>query len=678
MRIKTEKRGTWESASITVFLSICFVLTAALLLTVTEASRTAAERLYLQLALDSAMESLFSQYHRPLWENYRLLGLEYRDKEGLKEELSDFLRPYMESENLFPLELSEEKLRLSEELLLTEGISFEEEVLEYMKSSLPGSPFSYLGESAEEEEVLESLEEFSRLIEESIHLSPLQREYQLCGSDFFALETAFSDFSRLCENAEKRKKAADSELDSGYLQGFLWEAAELQDLLSELPDAAGLCREKAELLSEALQKTEADFEAGMAELSEEGQAILQEELRAYGGYLEESGRILSEIERLSELSSSLSESVQEIMEEAESFLNELEEEEEGENEEEEAKERRISAFCREKLGEWRALSELSFREGGRRIRAENGKRLEQIPSLPEERLLFLSLPEGELLPGEEKLYPKDPPFRAASSDSPWELPLLGEYSLCYFHFWQSEASDQRPPSGSRECEIEYLISGAPDSKSALSESLKKLLALRESRNLFFLFQSSKKREEARDFARSSLCLGEGGENPALLSLLTIQVLSLWALAQAFSDLQTLLLGGRAALLPAEESWGSPPEILLRAGSRERNPNPREEASAPSYRDYLRALLFHAGLRDQSGINTRMLLCIERNLRSGVSESEEDFCITDCLYALQLDADSRSRHFFLDLSPVRAVSGRETETLFRPQARSYYKYKNDSQ
>ena len=154
MRIKTEKRGDWESASITVFLSICFVLTAALLLTVTEASRTAAERLYLQLALDSAMESLFSQYHRPLWENYRLLGLEYRDKEVLKEELSDFLRPYMESENLFPLELSEEKLRLSEELLLTEGISFEEEVLEYMKGSLPGSPFSYLGESAEEEEVL--------------------------------------------------------------------------------------------------------------------------------------------------------------------------------------------------------------------------------------------------------------------------------------------------------------------------------------------------------------------------------------------------------------------------------------------------------------------------------------------------------------------------------------------
>lgn len=660
MRIKTEKRGTWESASITVFLSICFVLTAALLLTVTEASRTAAERLYLQLALDSAMESLFSQYHRPLWENYRLLGLEYRDKEVLKEELSDFLRPYMESENLFPLELSEEKLCLSEELLLTEGISFEEEVLEYMKSSLPGSPFSYLGESAEEEEVLKSLEEFSRFIEESIHLSPLQREYQLCGSDFFALE------------------AAGSELDSGYLQGFLWEAAELQDLLSGLPDAAGLCREKAELLSEALQKTEADFEAGMAELSEEGQAILQEELRAYGDYLEESGRILSETERLSELSASLSESVQEIMEEAESFLNELEEEEEGENEAEEAKERRISAFCREKLGEWRALSELSFREGGRRIHAENGKRLERIPSLPEERLLFLSLPEGELLPGEEKLYPKDPPFRAASSDSPWELPLLGEYSLCYFHFWQSEVSDQRPPSGSRECEIEYLISGAPDSKSALSESLKKLLALRESRNLFFLFQSSKKREEARDFARSSLCLGEGGENPALLSLLTIQVLSLWALAQAFSDLQTLLLGGRAALLPAEESWGSPPEILLRAGSRERNPNPREEASAPSYRDYLRALLFHAGLRDQSGINTRMLLCIERNLRSGVSESEEDFCITDCLYALQLDADSRSRHFFLDLSPVRAVSGRETETLFRPQARSYYKYKNDSQ
>ena len=59
------------SASITVFLSLSFVLIAALILTITESARTIAQKYYMQTALNSAMESLFSEFHRPLWENYR-------------------------------------------------------------------------------------------------------------------------------------------------------------------------------------------------------------------------------------------------------------------------------------------------------------------------------------------------------------------------------------------------------------------------------------------------------------------------------------------------------------------------------------------------------------------------------------------------------------------------------
>lgn len=75
--------------SVTVFLALSFAMIAALLLTIVESCRTVSERLFWQTAVDSSMESLFSQFHRPLWENYRIFGLQYRTDEDLSEEFYD-------------------------------------------------------------------------------------------------------------------------------------------------------------------------------------------------------------------------------------------------------------------------------------------------------------------------------------------------------------------------------------------------------------------------------------------------------------------------------------------------------------------------------------------------------------------------------------------------------------
>lgn len=95
------KRTKISSGSITVYLALSFVLIAALILTIVESARTISERLYVQVALDASMENLFSQYHRPLWENYRLLGLQYRTDSDLKKELCEFIKPYQNAHNLF-------------------------------------------------------------------------------------------------------------------------------------------------------------------------------------------------------------------------------------------------------------------------------------------------------------------------------------------------------------------------------------------------------------------------------------------------------------------------------------------------------------------------------------------------------------------------------------------------
>ena len=47
------------------------------------------------------------RYHRKLWESYRLLGLEYGTPGDLEGEFREFLAPYLEAQNWYPLEAGE-------------------------------------------------------------------------------------------------------------------------------------------------------------------------------------------------------------------------------------------------------------------------------------------------------------------------------------------------------------------------------------------------------------------------------------------------------------------------------------------------------------------------------------------------------------------------------------------
>ena len=66
-----KKRGL--GGQITVFVSMILMLLFAFLCVLMESARTAGARWYLQMAASSSMDSVFSQYHRELWDRYRLL-----------------------------------------------------------------------------------------------------------------------------------------------------------------------------------------------------------------------------------------------------------------------------------------------------------------------------------------------------------------------------------------------------------------------------------------------------------------------------------------------------------------------------------------------------------------------------------------------------------------------------
>ena len=81
---------------VTIFISMVMMCIFALLCGLLESARTAGARWYLETAKASAMDSVFSQYHRQLWDSYRLLFVEYEKEEELEGDFAGFIQPYLD------------------------------------------------------------------------------------------------------------------------------------------------------------------------------------------------------------------------------------------------------------------------------------------------------------------------------------------------------------------------------------------------------------------------------------------------------------------------------------------------------------------------------------------------------------------------------------------------------
>lgn len=136
-----------EKGEITVFLAMILVSVCALLCGMAESVRTAGARCYLRMAVDSSMDSLMAQYHRELWKQYRILGLEYDSPQTLERELGEFLTPYMNAQNWYPMKISCTEAKDIIALTEGEGRYLEQEILDYMKYGLLDTDWDELDES---------------------------------------------------------------------------------------------------------------------------------------------------------------------------------------------------------------------------------------------------------------------------------------------------------------------------------------------------------------------------------------------------------------------------------------------------------------------------------------------------------------------------------------------------
>ena len=121
---------------ITVFLSLCLLSVAALLCVMIESARTAGSRYYFQTAVNSGLDTLFSRYHRQLWDKYQIMALEYEVPEDLTKSLEDYMDEYLSIDNWYPMKLESMELTSLKGMADNGGDYLAEEVLKYMKYAM--------------------------------------------------------------------------------------------------------------------------------------------------------------------------------------------------------------------------------------------------------------------------------------------------------------------------------------------------------------------------------------------------------------------------------------------------------------------------------------------------------------------------------------------------------------
>ncbi len=128
----TAKRG-----EISVFLSLILVCILSLFLGLVESARTTGARLYLEMAANSSMDSVMSQYNRNLWDMYHLLFLEAESEEAIEESFVSYLDFYLKQDNLYPMKMKEVNVIGAERMTDKAGGALEQEILSYVKIRFP-------------------------------------------------------------------------------------------------------------------------------------------------------------------------------------------------------------------------------------------------------------------------------------------------------------------------------------------------------------------------------------------------------------------------------------------------------------------------------------------------------------------------------------------------------------
>lgn len=590
------KRG-----EITVFLSLTLVCVLSLLMGLLESARVTGARLYLQMAADSAMSSVMSQYNRNLWEMYQLLFLEYQSEEAIENSFEEFLEYYLDQENYYPMQ--KENVELTELVTMTAdgGRPLEEEILSYVKYRLPEAAADLAGILGEAEQAAKA-GDFRNILQVCRQAGKETRKLE---KRRLAVENALREMEEYKEQALEGICEEDDEAVWENIARLRREMRRFPGLVAEYAkEVRRISEHREEIASEQMDQA-ADGEAA---------ANMEQELLAYGQVEEAAEQTL---EKYREMEVKIADGLE--------MLEEMEEIE----------------YSEEDGPDWELLQEyvegveIPGAETEHFYDKEKAEAVDRLEELLSSGLLELVLPEGTSV-SERKVSTRGRPSESMTEGEALERDLaeklmIGEYVQLYFRSFLKDGAILEEEQA-LSYEQEYLLCGKAGDQENLAGVAEQLLAIRGAANLCYLLGEPGKKSQADALAASL----SAGYAPVQV-ILSLFILSLWALAEAIVDVRTLFAGEAVPMWKNRNTWRTSLEGILSMEFLSLRGNGNESGS--KYEDYLRILLF---LQDNQVRNYRMMDLIQWNVR----KRQPDFAVAACAYQLNMTAEVRQRHRFL--------------------------------
>lgn len=631
-------------------------------------------KLYMTIDCDKATDSLFSLYHRKLWDQYNLFGLESFDDEILKKEYMKYLYIPIKDEsgeyynNFFISDIKDEDVNFSKEYLI-ENYNIENEILSYMKYGVFNSLIDFGGRAFDINDN-SSMNELENSISEASDLKPNSDMYQKFYEKYFDFKDDINTLESYARNA------------NNYVNSYINKLRNISFSTSESEGGASNNKSDLESLNNNLNniytnlnnfKTKmADFRNVIREsksrylidktrninMSPEVATFIEEEYEYYEAYVDENSdmnltveREKDDIEDKKEVINNYLRDVVNLINEIKSIKNEIRDIRSDRDMDSSDKADIISELndmldylyedCGD-LGKELRYSKSSFQISELNLlvspNANNSetKIFDRILELKNNGFLSLVLDSNEIDDIKNDNISRND-FNIKSKRNIIDKILLSEYELNYFNYYNKEDFDKTTKSNSESLEVEYLLSGKASDREAISAVTNKILLMREGFNIIYLYTNSEKRREARLLSSTLFA----AFSPIVQETMFIVILSAWAASQALLDTSNLLHMKRVPIMHDDDTWEYDTHDILSLSRDKLNMGGEsidDEGRGLNYIDYLRIFLIS---ENQDIINSRLTSIIDHN----ISEDEDSFNMNNMIFSMDFNHLFRCKHYF---------------------------------
>ena len=604
-----------QKGSITVFLSLILVCVSALIFALLESARTAGARYYLQTAADAAMDSLYSNFHKELWENYRLILYEGVDEQTVGKDYMRYVKDYIDNSNIYRLD--EPKAEVMDLRRITDDSAFwfEKELTEYMKYNLVDFSGS-----------VESFEEAKKDVEQANIIRNITVAYGGHTKEAVKVEKSLMRITESFNNISSAKSELEAYIAAQDEEGCRASLMTIESEADSLSDKLKLYEEAADNFEESLSNTESEFKEEWEKLTSENKELFEEGTGDYRNYStkdkERRTEVITKVEAAKENSQNMAERYELI-----DSIAELDADEDADEIEDkwELLELSCNDISTPVIDSAHGIADESREES-----------LESMMDFLSGDIISLVLPSDRYLSlgsVDKSSFPSSLTNNISAKESdPVDNLLLNEYSARFFADFSDNADKEFA------YELEYIYAGFDTDKANLSATLTDILALRTGLNYTHILSDSEKMEQVSNLA---LTIAGRAGFPELSVLISFLILSVWSLAESVADIKALLNKEKVAFFKTKEDWrlgldslmSSPKSVLEDMDKKERGLD---------YESYIKYLLL---MIESNSRDYRMMDMMQNN----ISDKEADFKMESMIYASKIKVYAKSYRVFSSLS-----------------------------